>query len=310
MAVKVAHDMKIFPVLAKATSPVTLVELASAKPADPPLVERIMRLIAANEFAEESAPCEYLPTALSKEMIERPSIGIMESLFLEFLPTFVKTPEYLKSTNYRNPDNPLLAPLQYTNNFKTDGFTWLCQNPEALTRFNGFMEGQRADRPRWGDWFPVREQILNHPDIGADTPLLVDIGAGRGHDLIGFRKRFPNAPGKLVLEDLSAVIEEVQGAQDLTAADIGTVSYDFFNQVQPVQGEWARVYYFKNVLHDWADEKAAIIFNNLKPAMKPGFSKIIAEEYILPDQNARSLPCMTDMAVMVFCSGLERTQQR
>jgi hypothetical protein len=72
----------------------------------------------------------------------------------------------------------------------------------------------------------------------------------------------------------------------------------------------ARVYYFKNVLHDWSDEKAAIIFNNLKPAMKPGFSKIIAEEYILPDQNARSLPCMTDMAVMVFCSGLERTQQR
>jgi hypothetical protein len=38
MAVKVAHDMKIFPVLAKATSPVTLVELASAKPADPLLV--------------------------------------------------------------------------------------------------------------------------------------------------------------------------------------------------------------------------------------------------------------------------------
>jgi hypothetical protein len=71
-----------------------------------------------------------------------------------------------------------------------------------------------------------------------------------------------------------------------------------------------RVYYFKNVLDDWPDEKAAIVFNNLKPAMKPGFSKIIGEEYILPDKNARSLPCMTDMAVMVFCSSLERTQQR
>lgn len=38
MAVKVAHDMKIFPVLANATSPVTLADLASVKPADPPLV--------------------------------------------------------------------------------------------------------------------------------------------------------------------------------------------------------------------------------------------------------------------------------
>lgn len=44
--------------------------------------------------------------------------------------------------------------------------------------------------------------------------------------------------------------------------------------------------------------------------MKRGFSKIIMEEYILPDQNASSLPCATDMAVMVFCSGLERTRQR
>jgi hypothetical protein len=64
------------------------------------------------------------------------------------------------------------------------------------------------------------------------------------------------------------------------------------------------------VLHDWSDEKATIIFNHLKPAMKRGFSKVIMEEYILPDQNARSLPCMTDIAVMVFCSGLERTRQR
>ena len=64
------------------------------------------------------------------------------------------------------------------------------------------------------------------------------------------------------------------------------------------------------MLHDWSDEKATIILDHLKPAMKRGFSKVIMEEYILPDKNARSLPCMTDIAVMVFCSGLERTRQR
>jgi hypothetical protein len=53
----------------------------------------------------------------------------------------------------------------------------------------------------------------------------------------------------------------------------------------------------------------AIVFNNLKPAIKPGFSKIIAEEYILPNKNARSLPYMIDIAVIGFCSGLGRTQQ-
>ena len=38
MAVKVAHDLKVFPTLAKATSPVPLNELAALKPADPLLV--------------------------------------------------------------------------------------------------------------------------------------------------------------------------------------------------------------------------------------------------------------------------------
>ncbi|OQE17284.1 hypothetical protein PENSTE_c021G06470 [Penicillium steckii] len=309
MAAKVALDMKVFPVLADADSPVPLAKLAAAKPADPLLVERILRVLVANDIIEEPSPCEYLPTALSKELTKRPSIGVLESLFCEFLPSFQKTPEFLESTNYRNPDDPLVAPLQYTNNLgKLNGFTWLCQNHDALTRFNSFMEGQRADRLHWCDWFPVRERILDHPELSPETPLIVDIGAGRGHDLIGFRERLPDVPGKLILEDLPTVIDEVRDAQDLLAAKVDTQVFDFFNEVQPIHG--ARVYYFKNVLHDWSDERATTIFNNLKPAMKRGFSKIIMEEYILPDQNASSLPCATDMAVMVFCSGLERTRQR
>jgi hypothetical protein len=156
--------------------------------------------------------------------------------FLEFFPAIQKTPEYLEATNYRNPDDPLLAPLQYTHNFKTDGFTWLCENPAALARFNSFMEGQRANRPHWGDWFPIHEHVLDHPDVRADSPLIVDIGAGRGHDLIGFRQRFPDVPGRLVLEDLSTVVDEVRGAQDLDAAGIETVAYDFFAEKQPIEG--------------------------------------------------------------------------
>ncbi|KAJ5522503.1 hypothetical protein N7527_006618 [Penicillium freii] len=157
------------------------------------------------------------------------------------------------------------------------------------------MEGHRGNRPHWADWFPVRERLLDHPDMTADIPLLVDIGAGRGHELIGFWKRFPDAQGKLVMEDLSSVIDEAREALDLEAAFIDTVAHDFFAEVQLVKG--ARAYYFKNVLHDWSDGKETIILNHLKPAMERGFSKVIMEEYILPDKNTRSLPCMTDIAL-------------
>lgn len=200
----------------------------------------------------------------------------------------------------------MYAPLQYTHQLKIDGFTWLCQNSAALTRFNSFMEGQRANRAFWGDWFPVRERVLN--GLKPERPLLVDIGGGRGHDLLMFRERFPDTPGQLVLAELPSVIDEVRCAYDLNAAGVATVGHDFFAENQPVQG--ARAYYFKYVLHDWSDEKATIIFSNLKSAMQRGYSKILIEEYILPDRNAHVLPCMTDMAVMVFCSGLERTKQR
>jgi hypothetical protein len=41
----------------------------------------------------------------------------------------------------------------------------------------------------------------------------------------------------MILEDLPTVIDEVGGAQNLLAAKVNTQVFDFFNEVQPVQGE-------------------------------------------------------------------------
>jgi hypothetical protein len=102
--------------------------------------------------------------------------------------------------------------LPIYKSIKTYGFLG-CHIPEALTRFNTVVERQRADRPHWGDWLPARGPILNHPDLNANTALLVDLGAVRGHDQIGFRERCPGSRDRLIKEDLSAVIEEVHGLE-------------------------------------------------------------------------------------------------
>lgn len=96
------------------------------------------------------------------------------------------------------------------------------------------MEGQRANRVHWGDWFPVQERVLAGADSDPERALVVDIGGGRGHDLMLFQKRFPDAPGKLVLEDLPSVIDEA--ASDLNACGIQGVKYDFFKEANPVKG--------------------------------------------------------------------------
>lgn len=50
-----------------------------------------MRLLVAHGFAEEPEPCEYLPTALSEEMTQRTSIGVIESLYVSQSPCLSTT---------------------------------------------------------------------------------------------------------------------------------------------------------------------------------------------------------------------------
>lgn len=54
---------------------------------------------------------------------------------------------------------------------------------------------------------------MNHPDLNANTALLVDIGAGRGHDLIGFRILCTVVRKRVLQNDISAVIEEAHGLE-------------------------------------------------------------------------------------------------
>jgi hypothetical protein len=72
----------------------------------------------------------------------------------------------------------------------------------------------------------------------------------------------------------------------------------------------ARAYYFKHILHDWSDENCRVILKHTAAAMERGYSKILIEDYVVPDQNAGVKETLIDMVVMVWCPGIERTRQR
>lgn len=209
------------------------------------LAERIMRVLVCNGFAGELGPGQYEPTHLSRQMTERKTIGTMDSLyvfclavhsrsnsrsrFVDFLPIIQKTPEFFQKSGYKNPGDPKDGPLQHAYNTSGSCWDWLAENPEALDRFNTFMEGSRDEIAHWADWFPVQERLLDASLDG--RPLLVDVGGNRGHELVGFKERFPSGAGKLVLEDLPTVIEDIQTLD----SDIERVKHDFFSP-QPVKG--------------------------------------------------------------------------
>lgn len=98
--------------------------------------------------------------------------------------------------------------------------------------------GYLLGRPSWSDerFFPVQKRLLQDFDErDNDAVLLVDIGGGIGHYTEQFRSAFSEAPGRLVLQDLSVVLEQAQGLH----SRIEKMEYDFFTE-QPIKGKLQR----------------------------------------------------------------------
>ena len=147
----------------------------------------------------------------------------------------------------------------------------------------------------WFEFFPVENKLRV---TGQEDPLLVDIGGGLGHDLIALKSKFPELGGKLIVQDLPTVIENVK---DLPAG-IEAMKSDFFTS-QPVKG--AKGYYLHTVFHDWPGKQVREILKNIKAAMSKD-SILLVNENVLPDQ-VPLYPAMLDLSMMAVFSPLDRT---
>jgi hypothetical protein len=212
-------------------------------------------------------------------------------------------PAFLEQRGFKNLNqNP--NPFQDALRTSDPLFDWLPKHPELMTHFNRFMAASRATRPDWFTIFPVDSILLDGAKTDdPDAVLLIDIGGGNGHGVSAFRKAFPDAPGKLILQDLPQVINNIPpGTLD---AAILAQAYDFFTP-QPVHG--ARAYYFRSVLHDWSDADCVKILKNVAQAMVKGYSNLLIAEWILPEKGMPLYPCMLDLDLMAVLDGMERTE--
>ena len=118
------------------------------------------------------------------------------------------------------------------HNTELNFFEHLQANPPQGQRFNHHMGGYSLGRPSWHEFYPVEKNLIEGFNKTEDNAaLIVDIGGSVGHDLDEFRRKFPNAGGRLVLQDLPVVIGQI-GELD---AKIERMPYDFFEE-QPVKG--------------------------------------------------------------------------
>ena len=124
--------------------------------------------------------------------------------------------------------------MQYANQTKLNIFDYLQSIPPLFQDFNLFMGNTMGAREYWHDWYDVEGRLLNGFDPSISPTLLVDIGGGKGHDLVAFDAAFGYAcDGELVLQDLPQVLDDI--AEGQLSPNIKKMPHDFFEE-QVVKG--------------------------------------------------------------------------
>ena len=110
---------------------------------------------------------------------------------------------------------------------------YLRDHPDSKTDFDSYMGAQsHAEFAFWFDIYPAMSTIKQAARTGSDFVAAVDIAGGRGHDLVSFKERYPDPPGRLVLEDLP---ETFSTTGYVAPSGIEVKPYDFFTP-QPIKG--------------------------------------------------------------------------
>ena len=176
------------------------------------------------------------------------------------------------------------------------------------------------------DVFPFDKEI--GIDSEPETPLFVDVGGSIGHQCAALKKKFPNIPGRVILQDLPPVI-----AQAIPTEGVELMVHDFMTE-QPIKGMvapalplqhptanlcsvldpniidvGAKAYYLRNIMHDYSDDKCALILRQITKAMNQD-SVILIDDMILPNQGANWHATQLDLTMMASLGAMERTEKQ
>jgi SAM-dependent methyltransferase len=249
-------------------------ELATELGADPGMLHRVLRGLAAEDVLEELPDGRFALTATGQLL--RPEVpdsmrGAVTARGQLYYAAVAGLPDAVRHGG---------TPFELVHG--RPFFEHLAAAPERLAAFQASM----ADRS-------AREAgaVVAAYDMSGFASI-VDVGGGTGTLLRAVRAHVPSAD--VVLFDLPEVVAR---------SDLPSQGGDFFTTVPG----GADAYLLSRVLHDWDDDDALRVLRNCRRAMRPD-SVLLVVEAVLPERAVDDPAAVRmDLHVLVLLGGRERT---
>ncbi|ORY56608.1 S-adenosyl-L-methionine-dependent methyltransferase [Pseudomassariella vexata] len=295
-AARIGQDLKIFQTLAN-SGPKSLQELQDITNAHPITLGRLLRYMASVGLIREAAINRFEANKKCQNLAMPEAITILTHFFENCCPLFQEMPAFLRNNNYQDVTDGKATVFQPAYKTDLDTYTWFSHNPEHRSALIKYMAMEQTVRGRWLDEYPIERDTQGwDPKL----PVFVDIGGNIGHYCAQFKERFPEVPGRVVLQDLPDTL-----AHAMPTPGVEAVAHDFFTP-QPLKN--AKFYHLGWVLHNWNDEKSKQILRQIRSAMT-AHSVILINDMILPEAGVPAFPASLDMVMLGACGSRERTMK-
>lgn len=182
-------------------------------------------------------------------------------------------------------------------NTRKQPFDLMLTLPGAMEHFHTYMALRRQAELSWLNVYPVHEETAGLTD--PERALYVNVGGGIGHQCAQFREKYPDIPGRIILQDLPDTI-----ARALPTAGVENMAHDFF-EPQPVRG--AKFYFMRGVPHNHPPHRVRLLFERIREAMAPD-SVLLVDETVLPTMDVGFIAASIDLTMLGAFASLERTE--
>ncbi|KAF4447567.1 O-methyl transferase B [Fusarium austroafricanum] len=300
--IRFGADIGLFKVLVESQEPLTCSYLGEKLDASPKLLGRILRLLASVGLVKQTGLDTFTAEKITQELAAQALASGAHLLFDIHNRTYQALPDYLSEHKDKEVENMHDGIFQKAFGTDLSCYEYLAHSP----KLQGYMQDAMKLNQAEGDWLsvlPLDDEVKQWQVSDPDRVLFVDIGGGMGHQCIRLRDKYPDVPGRVILQDMPITVERIPKPMP---HGIEAMAYNF-DEPQPIKN--AKFYYTRNVLHGLPDSGCIAALKNVAAAMDSE-SVLVIDDLIVPDEGACTQACQMDFIMMASIAGKKRTKDQ